>query len=168
MLICRKVIVHETNPEIFQIFLNYLYTHNLETRELSNDQLIDLIVLSDRYEVDSLKQTCEYSLQPSIDLETALYYVNLADQYNSNILKDVCMDFITKNEELLESDEFFKLSLSLQVEIFDCIMKPCVQDKYIEVSSDVNRSIIIYKIYSCIWISGHWLLNRTPIVFWEK
>lgn len=150
MLICRKVIVHETNPEIFQIFLNYLYTHNLETRELSNDQLIDLIVLSDRYEVDSLKQTCEYSLQPSIDLETALYYVNLADQYNSNILKDVCMDFITKNEELLESDEFFKLSLSLQVEIFDCIMKPCVQDKYIEVSSDVNRSIIIYKIYSCI------------------
>jgi hypothetical protein len=83
----RKIIIHDTSPFLFRIFLEYLYSGRLRDDSLSIEQLVELLLLSDRYEVDSLKQTCEYALQHSIDLDSALYFFNMADQYNARILK---------------------------------------------------------------------------------
>ena len=46
----RKITVHDTNPDLFRIFLGYLYSGQL-TSELTVEQLADLMTLSDRYEV---------------------------------------------------------------------------------------------------------------------
>lgn len=64
-----------------------MYSGRLHDDSLSIEQLVELLLLSDRYEVDSLKQTCEYALQHHIDLDSALYFFNMADQYNARILK---------------------------------------------------------------------------------
>ncbi|KYB25250.1 uncharacterized protein LOC100141518 [Tribolium castaneum] len=117
----KKIIIHDTNPFLFRIFLEYLYSGRLRDDSLSIEQLVELLLLSDRYEVDSLKQTCEYALQHSIDLDSALYFFNMADQYNARILKNFCLNFIAQHHELTESEVFFELPIALQAEIFDCV-----------------------------------------------
>lgn len=79
--------MHDTNPNIFQIFLEYLYSGRIRQNSLTTDQLAELLLLSDRYEVDSLKQACEYGLHSSIDEDSVLYFLSMADQYNAQILR---------------------------------------------------------------------------------
>ncbi|KAK4876099.1 hypothetical protein RN001_012521 [Aquatica leii] len=117
----RKIIVHDTNPIVFRIFLEYLYSGRLCQSSLSSDQLAELLLLSDRYEVDSLKQVCEYGLQMSIDEDSVLYFLSMADQYNARILRNACLNFISFHNEITESELFFELPVALQAEIFDCI-----------------------------------------------
>lgn len=84
----RKIIIHDTSPFLFRVFLEYLYGGRIEeSLGLSTEQWSDLLLLSDRYEVDSLKQVCESTLQASIDMESALYYLSMADQFNARILR---------------------------------------------------------------------------------
>lgn len=79
--------IHDTSPFLFSTFLNYLYSGQLETKELSVDQLADLMLLSDRYEVDSLKQACEQGLKRHIDEDSVLYFLSMGDQFNAKLLR---------------------------------------------------------------------------------
>jgi hypothetical protein len=85
--LCRKIVIHDTSPFLFSTFLNYLYSGQLETKELSVDQLADLMLLSDRYEVDSLKQACEQGLKRHIDEDSVLYFLSMGDQFNAKLLR---------------------------------------------------------------------------------
>ncbi|XP_076252355.1 uncharacterized protein LOC143191312 isoform X3 [Rhynchophorus ferrugineus] len=117
----KKIEIHDTNPTIFKLFLEYLYGGNLQKKDLSMEQLLELLLLSDRYEMDTLKNTCEYFLKSSIETDTALYLLGVADQYNANILKRRCIRYIADHNELTENEEFYDLPLPLQSEIFDII-----------------------------------------------
>lgn len=118
----RKIIIHDTSPFLFRVFLEYLYGGRIEeSLGLSTEQWSDLLLLSDRYEVDSLKQVCEGILQASIDMESALYYLSMADQFNARILRNACIAFIAQNQELTESELFYELPIALQAEIFDSV-----------------------------------------------
>lgn len=48
---CRKITIHDTNPEIFSMFLEFLYSGHIQMDSLSTDQLTELLTLADRYEV---------------------------------------------------------------------------------------------------------------------
>lgn len=47
----RKITIHDTSPDLFRLFLEYLYGGNIELNELSTEQIADLITLADRYDV---------------------------------------------------------------------------------------------------------------------
>lgn len=79
--------VHDTNPALFSVFLEYLYSGCINIKELNVDQWAELMMLSDRYEVDALKQICEQVLKGYIDNDSVLYFLSLADQYNAKALK---------------------------------------------------------------------------------
>ncbi|CAH0555390.1 unnamed protein product [Brassicogethes aeneus] len=132
----KRIFVHDSNPTIFKMFLKYLYMDKINFSSLNSDQRIDVLVLADRYEVDSLKQTTEYILQSSIELDVVLSMTRLADQFNAKILKSACFYKILQHPSLVEVDEFLELPLSLQVEVFDCILNPCGKPKYIEIADD--------------------------------
>lgn len=100
--------------------------------------MAELLLLSDRYEVDSLKQACEYALHSSIDQDSVLYFLSMADQYNAQILKvgtegsrqtdklirlfqNECLNYLSQHQELTESEVFFELPIVLQAEVFDCV-----------------------------------------------
>ena len=53
---CRKITVHDTNPDLFRVFLAYLYSGQLKS-ELTVEQLADMMTLSDHYEVSG-RQHC--------------------------------------------------------------------------------------------------------------
>lgn len=88
---CRKVVIHDTTPFLFRIFLEYLYSGRLKQQLLSTEQLAEILLLSDRYEVDTLKQACECALQSSIDMESVLYFLSMADQFNARYLRVILL-----------------------------------------------------------------------------
>ncbi|XP_067013462.1 uncharacterized protein [Anabrus simplex] len=118
----RKIVIHDTNPFLFQTFLNYLYSGQLKTKELTVDQLADLMLLSDRYEVDSLKQACEQGLKRHIDEDSVLYFLSMGDQFNAKVLRSACLNFISLNPDIMDSELFGELSENLQAEIYDLLI----------------------------------------------
>lgn len=84
----RRIDVYDTSVSVFNLFLKYVYSGQLaEMSEMSVDQLSELLLLSDRYEMDALKSLCEELLVEKIDLETALSLLSVADQINATMLK---------------------------------------------------------------------------------
>ncbi|XP_025828986.1 uncharacterized protein LOC108743837 [Agrilus planipennis] len=116
----KKIHIYDTNDFLFKIFLEYLYSGRLK-QSLSTDQLCELLLLSDRYECDSLKQMCESALETNIDEDSVIYLLSVADQYNANNLKKACLFFIFQHNDLTESEVFYELPVSLQAEVFDCV-----------------------------------------------
>ncbi|KAL3270189.1 hypothetical protein HHI36_009246 [Cryptolaemus montrouzieri] len=115
----KKIVIHDTNPTIFRIFLEYLYSGKLSPSSLTNEQLVDLLVLSDRFEVDTLRQASETALETTVDSDNAIYLLSLADNYNAKSLRNHCLDFIAQHQELTESEVFYELPSDLQAVIFD-------------------------------------------------
>ncbi|GFG38681.1 hypothetical protein Cfor_08266 [Coptotermes formosanus] len=113
----RKIVIHDASPFLFSTFVNYLYSGQLETKELSVDQLADLMLLSDRYEVDSLKQACEQGLKRHIDEDSVLYFLSMGDQFNAKLLRSACLNFISLNPDIMDSELFEELPQNLQEEI---------------------------------------------------
>lgn len=79
--------MHDTNPDMFRMFLQYLYSGQLDTSDISTEQLADMLTLADRYEMDSLKSLCECSLKHHLDEDSALFLFGLADQLHCKTLR---------------------------------------------------------------------------------
>ena len=47
----RKVTLSDVNPELFKLFLEFLYCGTVNMKSLSAEQIADLLVFSDQYEV---------------------------------------------------------------------------------------------------------------------
>lgn len=48
---CRKIFIPDVNPELFELFLGYLYSGVVDTDNMVVDRLMDLLALADKYEV---------------------------------------------------------------------------------------------------------------------
>ncbi|XP_054724628.1 uncharacterized protein LOC129234620 [Uloborus diversus] len=117
----KKIIIHDTSPNLFRIFLEYLYGSQVDTGQLSTEQLADLMQLSDRYEVDSLKQISEGALKTHIDEDSALFLLSIADQFNAKELRTSALEFIALNKDIIKSEVFYDLPEDLQSEVEDMI-----------------------------------------------
>ncbi|XP_017785530.1 PREDICTED: uncharacterized protein LOC108568763 isoform X2 [Nicrophorus vespilloides] len=115
----KKIIIHDTNPFLFRVFLEYLYCGKIINPALNTDHLMELLLLSDRYELDSLKHICENTLKQSLDMENAIYYVSMADQFNAPVLKNASLVYISQNRDLAESEVFHELTTPLRTEIYN-------------------------------------------------
>ncbi|XP_054262009.1 uncharacterized protein LOC128985991 isoform X2 [Macrosteles quadrilineatus] len=118
----RKIIVFDTSPSLFSVLLDYLYCGQLDTSSFTVDQLADLMLLADRYEVDSLKTACEHGLSSHIDHDSVLYFLSMGDQFNAKHLRSSCLNFISKNPDIMDSELFEELPQNLQAEIYDLVI----------------------------------------------
>ncbi|CAN8008051.1 unnamed protein product [Ixodes pacificus] len=117
----RKIVVHDTHPEVFRLFLEYLYRGCLDSRTLATEQLVELMQLGDRYEVDMLKQISEDALRDHLDEDSALFLLNLADQLNARNLRNSVLEFVAINKDVVKSEGYFELPKDLQTEIMETI-----------------------------------------------
>lgn len=84
----RRVEVHDTTPALFKSFLRFVYSGELDDSDMeSSDSLSELLLLADRYEMDSLKELCEGELVGRVDHESALTLISIADHFNASKLK---------------------------------------------------------------------------------
>ncbi|CAL1539140.1 unnamed protein product [Lymnaea stagnalis] len=118
----RKIVVHDTNPELFTRFLEALYSGHLDTSSLNAEQLADMMTLCDRYEMDSLKLVCEHELKSHLDEDNALCLLNLADHLNSRNLRDSALNYVLEHQDLTFSDIYDDLPDHLKDEVQDAIV----------------------------------------------
>ena len=80
--------MHDTTPALFKSFLRFVYSGKLDDSDMdSSDSLSELLLLSDRYEMDSLKELCEGELVDRVDYESALTLLSISDHFNASKLK---------------------------------------------------------------------------------
>ncbi|KAL4239206.1 hypothetical protein ACF0H5_000023 [Mactra antiquata] len=113
----RKITVHDTNPKLFESFLEYLYCGQLEMSDFTTEQIADMMTLADRYDTVSLRGKCEYTLKHRIDDDTVFYLLSFADQINAKTLKDSCKSYIGEHPVLTSCDVFQDLPEQLQLEV---------------------------------------------------
>ncbi|KAK3592425.1 hypothetical protein CHS0354_036055 [Potamilus streckersoni] len=113
----KKITVHDTNPDLFRVFLEYLYSGQMETNDLSTEQLVDIMTLADRYHTLSLKSLCEQALKHHVDDENALYLLSFADQLNAKKLKDLILNYVAEHPEVTSSELYQDLPEYLQMEV---------------------------------------------------
>ncbi|XP_069124343.1 uncharacterized protein [Argopecten irradians] len=118
----KKITVHDTNPEVFNLFLEYLYSGQVGGDGHTTEQLSDLLTLADRYEVDSLKLFCEHSLQRHVDNDTAVYLFSLADQLQTRSLKERALSYMVDNPTLAEGEVYLELPQHLKDEVHSAIV----------------------------------------------
>lgn len=83
----RRVEVHNCSVQLFEIFLRFLYTGRLAAGSMVCHQFIELLVLADCYEFDSLKTVCERNLKRYLSAENVFEFLDWAEQLNSPNLK---------------------------------------------------------------------------------
>ncbi|XP_077301228.1 uncharacterized protein LOC143921733 [Arctopsyche grandis] len=111
----KRIVIHDTSPTLFRKLLYYLYTGKLNTDLTSPEQLSELVLLGDRYELDALKLACEKSLSSRhLNKDNIFYYLNFADQYNAEYLKELCIEFIVTHGDMIHGEQYAELSPSLQ------------------------------------------------------
>ncbi|KAK7507206.1 hypothetical protein BaRGS_00001141 [Batillaria attramentaria] len=117
----RKITVHDIQPALFRLFLEALYSGQLDTGGLSTEQLVDMMTLCDRYEMDGLKLTCEHALKLHVDEDTAIYLLSLADHLNCTSLQEHTLGYIASHPQLAQSELFEDLPDKLKEDVDDAI-----------------------------------------------
>jgi hypothetical protein len=82
--------ISDANPSTVCLFVRFLYSGILVSTEespLSTDQVLDLLILADRFETDSLKDLCQERLKSCISENSVLGLLYVADQYTAGNLR---------------------------------------------------------------------------------
>ena len=85
-----------------------MYSGELDDSDMeSSDSLSELLLLADRYEMDSLKELCEGELVGRVDHESALTLISIADHFNASKLKVMTYTFYKIFESIQVQVKFF-------------------------------------------------------------
>lgn len=106
------VVIEDIRPPIFEKLLGYMYTSEIE----SEDYLIqEIMIASDKYEINDLKLICEKLLGEKLTSENVVTALIFAADYNADRLKKKCLRFITHADSPFWSDRsnYFKIPKSI-------------------------------------------------------
>ena len=89
--------IKDTNPETFEILLEYLYSCNVSLSRIPTAQVLQLLELAHRYELSLLEDDiCSY-LRTQINVGNATEICQLATFYNLKRLQEHCLVLIDAN-----------------------------------------------------------------------
>uniref|UniRef100_A0A0A9HAG6 BTB domain-containing protein n=1 Tax=Arundo donax TaxID=35708 RepID=A0A0A9HAG6_ARUDO len=99
----QHVTIEDMQPAVFRALLHFIYTDSLPGMDdheggADTEMIRHLLVAADRYAMDRLKLVCQSILCNNLDVETVSTTLALAYQHNCDMLKDICLDFITSSD----------------------------------------------------------------------
>ncbi|XP_069101855.1 BTB/POZ domain-containing protein 6-like [Argopecten irradians] len=103
-----EITIPDISPEIFRIFLRYLYTDNIE---LTDKNVVPVFNVGRKYCVDILISLCEAFLSNNLTTDNACALLEQAHVFMMESLQEDCFKFIVKNGyDILKSVSFTELS----------------------------------------------------------
>ena len=123
----NKVQIDDISLEVFQELLRFVYTCRVENFYQVEKELL---VLSDKvsdgtlwihdvltfqpllpqYQMDNLKSYCSRRISSTLDIDSAVEFLLLADLHQATYLKDKCIDFIVhRSDQVLATNGWQKL-----------------------------------------------------------
>jgi speckle-type POZ protein len=121
--------IEDMKTDVFMAMLRFMYTDQIsiggssDLSKLSFELVQDLFVAADRYALEKLKKICEEILCNSLSIGTVSTTLVLADQHSCPWLKEMCLGFASKSENLMQlaiTEEYhhmIQVSPSLLVEL---------------------------------------------------
>ena len=101
--VTRQVVIDNVSVDIFKQLLIYIYSGNVQLSSV--EQALDLICVSDRYFIDTLKTNCESYITSNITNEDVLDVLQVAENCRLYQLKDLCLSLIVNNISILANKE---------------------------------------------------------------
>eukprot|EP01132_Coremiostelium_polycephalum_P007480 gene7480-9191_t len=105
----KEIEIKEYQPIVFQKMIEYIYTDNLNEENV--DMILNLVIISDEYLLDSLKSLCESKLIAEINFQNVASFLNQSELYNCKHLKKASLDFILSNIKKLAGSRDFDKNL---------------------------------------------------------
>lgn len=113
----REICIPNIPSSIFKLMLEFLYTDGVKIN-IDIEQAVDLYVAADLYQLDRLKEMCSFVVKRNMNVTNVTYLINEASSAHCQTLKDICMEFMIANFEVLSKREEIKiLSHSLLLEL---------------------------------------------------
>ena len=109
----NRIVLHDTQPDIFRVFLQFLYSglhaDPLESSSppLTTAQLADLLLLADRYECADLVAAVEAVLTRRLDDSSAVALLGLADKLGGEVvggLRRAAFDYLAARPHLISRE----------------------------------------------------------------
>ncbi|XP_033224523.1 speckle-type POZ protein B-like [Belonocnema kinseyi] len=111
----NQVEMTETDPDVFNEMLRYIYTGKVE--DLS-DVAFDLYELANKYDIVGLRMMCEQCLLNILSVENVIHVLELADCHNASYLKNECIAYIDKHfDDVRKTDPFKTVKRELLVDL---------------------------------------------------
>ncbi|CAN6373102.1 unnamed protein product [Urochloa humidicola] len=91
-----RIRIKDMEPSVFEVFLHFIYTDALPEIDEGDRMAMaqHLLVVADRYHMESLKLICDVMLRGYIDTDSAATMLVLAEQHGCHGLKQACLRFI--------------------------------------------------------------------------
>lgn len=96
----------DVEPEIFKLMMRFIYSGKLD--EIDNDDLLTLCFAADKYLIKNLVSLCGYRISSNITTSNVIDTYMTADFVKAKFLKQMCVDFITKNKDEIVETEGYK------------------------------------------------------------
>ncbi len=105
---------------VFLLILEYLYTDSVK---IELEHAVELYIASDLYQISTLRDMCCVVVRRSIGSENATYLLLSAHEAHCQIIKDIAMEYIIANFDVISKTEGIKVvSHGLLLEILS--MRP--------------------------------------------
>lgn len=102
-------------PEVFLKVLEYLYTG---IARLKQDDVLDVLALSEEFGIPTLKEMCSEFIQESVDVENSCMLLEMSREFNCTSLTSFCLRFIDKNiNRVLSTKGLIDLSEATLIQI---------------------------------------------------
>ncbi|XP_078178191.1 BTB/POZ and MATH domain-containing protein 1-like [Carex rostrata] len=100
--------IEDMKADVFMTMLGFMYTDQIsiggssDLSKLSFELVQDLFVAADRYALEKLKKICEEILCNNLSVGTVSTTLVLADRHSCPWLKEMCLGFASKPENLMQ------------------------------------------------------------------
>lgn len=92
---------------VFLKLLEFIYTD--EVAEIDSDVAVGLLVAAEQFLLGRLKSLCELAIQKSISTSNVIQHLLEAHQHHAEDLKELCLEYIQDNFEVVKEHESFEL-----------------------------------------------------------
>jgi speckle-type POZ protein len=94
----KRVVVDDTEPEVFKQLLRYIYTGTMP--DLHEESMAEpLFLAADKYKIEGLKEECEKRLIFQLNLNNVIHLLVLAYTHSAANLLEATMKFISSNKK---------------------------------------------------------------------
>jgi len=99
-----EITTGDITPEVLNIILEYIYSEELM---FTSDTIVEVLITSNQYRLDHLKQQCEKEIGANLDEENVLMLLQIAEQYNCPVLRRRTLRYIELNIEKVKKAKDF-------------------------------------------------------------
>jgi RCC1 and BTB domain-containing protein len=101
----RTITIPNVSKSVFLLLLEYLYT---DAVKIDVDSAIDLYITADLYHLERLRDMCSTVVRRNLGAENAGPLLQAASEAHCHALKDVCMNYIIENFDIVSKSEGIK------------------------------------------------------------